>query len=1849
MSSQEKFRVFKEVSSKYYAINAENIDYSELCDDLLRLSGASYAIINFLSEDKAKIKSIALSGIKKNILKAVGFFGFEIVGKEWPLEEFGLEALGSKTLVRRTNVESTSTLVHARLLRVLKQALNIGDIYSVGIYSPKEVIGTLMLVLTKGQELTDHENIELFAKQIGGLIYRAESEKKLQEEQKKNRIVTENSPDLLTIVNTDYKISYINKVREFFHNASVSAGDHILQQLPYDVKPLYTKWLRNVFLNGVTIHEEFTTCDDKSFRRYFSIQIVPVKDHTKITHAYLILSDITERKKNEGEVLQIKDRINDIVESIDDMLWYVDRNTGEHFYGKNAFKIFGYTSKEFTDDKDLWWKIIHPEDLEVIIKKYQSLKKHDSKVELEYRAIKKDKTEIIVFARVKVEKDAANKLSRTLGVFSDITNLREAERGLNHAQSLAKIGSWEFDLKTRSLFFSKQHYELYELSPSSNADILEVCSKKIIKEDLFLIEEIIDKALLEKKDYQFEYRIRCNNGEIKYILNTGECVLNEKDVVVRLRGTGQDISERKEIERKLELQNKQLREFTETVNQGAMVVRLNTKGLVVFVNELFCKISGYASNEIVGQHYSLLNSDYHTEIFWKAFWDSICLGEIWTGEVKNKRKDGCHYWVYSVVNPIFNAEGEMEEFLSISYEVTQRKNAEFELTTVKKQMDDIINNVESAVWSTDIKGNFIFINEASERLSGYSIGEFIQDKNTWKKMYSSETLEKIRGYNLELFEKGTVEREYEIKTKSGENKWVSTKSKLVKNPADEVVRIDSVATDITKIIQSENELKYAKEKLDSIFDEIEDVIWSVSMPSMKLLFITPSISKLFGISAEEFMANKAIWEKVVFGEDEIVVEKIREKLFNDEGAYEEEYKIVDAKGSSKWIRSKGKLIRDEQDKIIRIDGYISDISVTKLSEQSLKESQANLKQAKDIAKIGRWELDLLSNKLWWSENVFKIWELPDEKKALTYDDLLNSIHPEDKERVNAAYKDSLINNTDYQTEHRLITPDGKTKWVMTSCITHYDQNENPVKSVGIVQDITYRKSSELELIRLTENLEQANLVAMLGSWEYDLETGITMWSVITRLIYQVDETYTPTKDFSLFYKEGESRDSIQKALEKILVSGEGFNLELELINRGGTNKWVEAIGKADIQQGRIQRIYGTFRDITAKRETQLIIEQQNEFQKLIAEISTNLVKANVANIEEVVSNSLKLFGQFIGVERCFVFQIKDFLFSNTHDWHAEGILSAKHRVQNLPLDQFPWFAEHIYKQQVFIVPNIRDVSLDLAAEKEEWEEQGMGSVLFVRLDNNGAPFGIFGVATNTFLLNFSDDQIAKIKVVANVISDALTRSKFELEYIRAKDHAEFANIAKTEFLANISHEIRTPMNAILGFADLLRGKTTSAKHERYLEGILAGGRSLMSLINDILDLSKIEAGKIEIHNSIVNIEPLMKELYNVFKQTAKEKKLSLSYFIEPDIPKCLLIDEGRLKQILFNLLGNAIKFTQSGQVSVNISSNWKENDSTFKLIIRVIDTGIGIPEDQKEIIFEPFRQMDGQSTRKYGGTGLGLAITKRLVNMMNGIISITSMVNVGTTVSVILENVGVVAPELKKVNPSKKPQTVIFKDQTVLLVEDVESNRQIVKGFLESTNLKIIEAENGKVALEMLETVQPDLILLDMMMPVMDGYETVERIRSQKHLQHIPIVALTALALTHNESNIRKFCDDYIRKPFSRDKLIAILKYYLAFQLLDNSPEVESKMTVKKSIASKKATDFQIDPQERILFDNKWKEVSDLMSLDDIKIFANEIIRYAKTNKNKKLERYGEKLNYYAHSFDIENLTLLFNEFSEVT
>jgi len=512
--------------------------------------------------------------------------------------------------------------------------------------------------------------------------------------------------------------------------------------------------------------------------------------------------------------------------------------------------------------------------------------------------------------------------------------------------------------------------------------------------------------------------------------------------------------------------------------------------------------------------------------------------------------------------------------------------------------------------------------------------------------------------------------------------------------------------------------------------------------------------------------------------------------------------------------------------------------------------------------------------------------------------------------------------------------------------------------------------------------------------------------------------------------------------------------------------------------------------------------------------------------------------------------------------------------------------------------------------------------------------------------------------------ETLESKNRELEHSRkaaeaARGEAVRANEAKSEFLANMSHEIRTPMNAILGFSELLRTQMVASKDRNYLDAISSSGRTLLALINDILDLSKIEAGKLELQYEPVSVARVVEEIQKLFSIKAGEKGIQLLTGIDPKLPRGLMLDEVRLRQVLFNVVGNAIKFTEKGQVTIRASVKYADRDAELRvsaandesdetrvnLILEISDTGMGIPKEQREQVFSAFSQVAGQSTRKFGGTGLGLTITKRLTEMMQGAVNVESEAGQGSTFQFVFPNVAITElAESDAVATGGEGNFTQFAPTTILVADDVALNRALLTGYFEGTGHKLITATNGLEALELAEQHRPSVILMDMRMPDMDGYQATTRLKANAALKHIPVIAVTASSFREEEARARKACDGFIRKPFNRAELIAELSRFL--KLAEKPGPAEPGAAPSQQVADSPsalparvlANWPELVSKLRTEQTGAWPELCQTLELAPVEEFATRLRTLGESYRATALQLYGQALFDQAQQFDLDRL-----------
>ncbi|SFW24961.1 PAS domain-containing hybrid sensor histidine kinase/response regulator [Chitinophaga sancti] len=669
----------------------------------------------------------------------------------------------------------------------------------------------------------------------------------------------------------------------------------------------------------------------------------------------------------------------------------------------------------------------------------------------------------------------------------------------------------------------------------------------------------------------------------------------------------------------------------------------------------------------------------------------------------------------------------------------------------------------------------------------------------------------------------------------------------------------------------------------------------------------------------------------------------------------------------------------------------------------------------------------------------------------------------------------------------------------TPIILHYNNVLVDDYVISNANDITAHFQLEKALKRSTEMLERTNRVARIGAWEIDMRNGDVFWSDVTREILEVNmEEPAHFSNGMRFYKEGENRRRMQEALAATIANGNPFNLELEIITEKANERWVRSRGSAQFDaNGKCKRLFGTLQDITEKK---------------LAEIELKTQKLRLSTFVEHAPAAVAMFDEemrYIAVSRRWLeeFQIR-----------GRNVLGVSH------YDVFPnisaeWKKIHERAMAGEVLTENNDV----------WRPDGWDHDQYLRWEVR--PWFRY------------DGKIGGIMMFTQDITQAYLQQE---EYKKAKIQAEQANIAKSEFLANMSHEIRTPLNGVIGFTDLVLKTHLTESQSQYLSIVNQSANALLSIINDILDFSKIEAGKLELDIDKVDLYEFCSQASDIISYQAQNKGLELLLNVSSNLPRFVYIDEVRLKQILVNLMGNAVKFTPAGEIELKVTQLEEEDHLRFE----VRDTGIGIRPEKVHKIFEAFLQEDVSTTKKYGGTGLGLTISNKLLALMGSYLQLDSEAGKGSRFYFDIK--------VKTEHGERVHWEGIDMVKHVLIVDDNDNNRVILREMLFLKGISFVEARNGFEALEILSKKDNfDVILMDYHMPFMDGIETIEKIR--KNFDTDPRQKIILLHSSSDDERIIKSCErlhvqQRLVKPIKMQEMYNALSRL--FKKEENMPEV---------------------------------------------------------------------------------------------
>jgi PAS domain S-box-containing protein len=775
------------------------------------------------------------------------------------------------------------------------------------------------------------------------------------------------------------------------------------------------------------------------------------------------------------------------------------------------------------------------------------------------------------------------------------------------------------------------------------------------------------------------------------------------------------------------------------------------------------------------------------------------------------------------------------------------------------------------------------------------------------------------------------------------------------------------------------------------------------------------------------------------------------------------------------------------------------------------------------------------------------------------------IAPEDRQRAMENARRVFETGSIHNTEYKLLQKNGNRLPVEISVSTIYGQDGNPSGFIGITRDISNRKQMEEKILQISKATESSSDAIAItnagGCHDYHNQAFIDLFG-------HTPESLAEVGGPSVLFCD----KTVSHEIEEILGRGESWNGELEMISASGEVRQI--LLRADAIVDEKDQVVGhvlLYTDITNRKQVEYELHQRDAVLQAVNTVGETFLSANPwdKSIEDV----LEVLGKATKASRIYIFRNEaagnnQVLTSQVHEWVAEGISPQidNPRLQQIDLDRdYPRWAEQ-FRINETICGNISEFPEN---ERSVLEQQEIESLVAVPIFVNDNWWGFIGFDDCSGARIWSSGEIEALGVVANLfgaalqrkrVEEALARTNQELEeaVVRARKlavEAEAANISKSQFLTNMSHEIRTPMNGVIGMTELLLNTNMTAEQYDYVKTLKTSSEVLLSIINDILDFAKIEAGKIELEQQPFELRECIEEAIDLLGPKATEKHLELIYQISNSVPNWVTGDAARLRQVLINLLSNAVKFTHSGEIIVQVSCEkapGENHTQKNRLHFIVKDTGIGIAGEHIQRLFQSFSQVDTSFSRKFGGTGLGLAISKRLVEAMRGRIWVESQENAGSTF-----HFEVILNESENIQPPMHADADVFKDKQVLIVNKNATISTILSEFIKEWQAAPIVVNDGDEALELIQSgTSVDAVLIDLEDAEKQDYLLPHQIRACHGCKKLPLVIIHPLGYKGRpRSSLHPA--KFIRKPVKPAQLLEILT-----ELFDGKPN--PKLAVRR-------------------------------------------------------------------------------------
>ncbi|MBT8318220.1 MAG: PAS domain S-box protein [Lutibacter sp.] len=1300
------------------------------------------------------------------------------------------------------------------------------------------------------------------------------------------------------------------------------------------------------------------------------------------------------------------------------------------------------------------------------------------------------------------------------------TVLFESEKRYRQAQAIAKIGSWSYKFSSKKTYWSDEVYKILGVNERNKEINLDFYLSFVHTDDRFLVNNFSIDFLLKNQTQNLQYRVQSNLGELKYI-NEKRSVIVKDEKIIEVIGICQDITETVINEKKLNTTKNLFSNTLSSIKDGFVILDYNSNYL--YVNKEAADLLNVKSPQnLIGKHIWTEFPEKEGDTFFDNYHKAL--------ETRKPIRFENYFkpWNRWFENRIIPSN---EGMLLFFHEITDKKESENKI----KEAYNIINKSSTIAilckneWDFPIE----FVSENALGLFGYTNKELLSNELKIAELVHPDDLKEISNQIFTILKDSNFEairpEPFRIITKKGEIKWVRSNIDTVRNKNNEITHIQGITEDYTEQKYTEDLLFERSQRLKDQFNNtpLASIMWDVDF---KIVEWNDAAERIFGYTAEEVKGKEC---KDLLTPPHLLdhMKELRENLFSQEDGLKNTNENITKSGEIIICDWYSVVLRDVQNNIVGSACLVDDITDRKKTENLLFESNQRFTDQFNNTPLASiiWDVDF--NVLEWNNSAQRIFGYSSEEaKIKPIKDLITPpyLEVEMKEML----KELLKQKKAFRNTNENVTKSGELITCDWYNVILKDAQGNLTGVASLVDDITERVKSK-ELLQKSEQ-----------KYRDIFEKTIDAVLIIKDGVF-VDCNASTLKMFG--YKDKASLFQLHPSKISPVKQNNGINsyikaeemIKIALENGSNRFRWLHKrkngqVFPAEVSLTRIDdidntdRIHSVVEDITER-----VKKEQLE------DVLYNISKA------ALTINDFKKFGYFIKVELEQIIDTNNFYIA-IYNEETDIITTPVFVDEKEDVEEF--YAENsltgyvIKSKKPLLLTNEEHVSL---IEKGEVSLVGLPTEcwLGVPLIIKNKSIGAIVVQSYDNENAYNENDVQLLEFVADQISTTIQRKKAENELTVALKKAQESDKLKSSFLANMSHEIRTPMNGIIGFSELfLEPNLTDKERNNYAQVVINSSKQLLSIVNDILDISKIEAGVVQLDYEPINLNQLLDRMYGFYNPKALENNLELNCKKGlGDVESFIEIDQTKLSQILTNLLSNAFKFTDSG--SIKFGYELKENYLQFF----VKDTGVGIEYNLQNKIFDRFIQANTHLSKKLQGTGLGLSISKKFVELFKGKIWVDPTNTQGTTIFFTI-------PYIKSAKTTKitsvfetdlKPKNEV-KDLnlTILVAEDEEYNMMYINELFSKTNFNIIEAENGKKAVELfLKNPEIDLVLMDIKMPIMDGNEAMKIIKKEKPL--IPVVALSAFAMeSDKKAAIKEGFDAYLTKPIDRKLLFNIIDKY---------------------------------------------------------------------------------------------------------